>query len=173
MTNPDPRRTLYTFHWLSFRQKLQFDDSLLCAAAIRELGRYIGACPPHDPEFNRVYRAMDLIAETIGELSDRKKRTPEQSHCLSLLESYHRQLCIRYDEIKDRCPIVLTDPELRREMAAAFTGGQKPAFEAVKASLEGRFKASSDPALKEELHRYLSLMDEVDGTAATAASVTR
>jgi hypothetical protein len=156
MRPPDPRKTLWTFEWLARRNRANFGSMAAARLSLMDLDRYIGACPPHDPLFNRLFRVLDLM-ETL--LAPHKGRRG----AVELLMDAYRQLWAKaFEGCRGHGPIVLTEAEQLRELKAALTGGQAGTFEAVRQALCVRAEEAEEP-LKGEIEGYLKLMAAASG----------
>jgi hypothetical protein len=110
MRPPDPRKVLFTFEWLARRNRANFGSMAAARLSLMDLDRYIGACPAHDPLYNRLYRVLDLM-ETLAQPPTEGKRG-----AVELLMDAYRQLWAKaFEGCRGHGPIVLTEAEQLRE----------------------------------------------------------
>lgn len=162
MKTINPRRCLYQFHWLNLRASMSFVDPLRAAQSLAELRRYLPTGPEWDPEFNRIYRVMTLLNETMETLEKHQRKNKE---VIRLVEELQTEVANRYAQIQTYAgPIVLTEAEQVREIRALWDSGHGNTVHTVKLDLQHRLAIAQDPITAEEIGTYLRLIDQVMGT---------
>ena len=153
------RHVLYQYEWQKLRTSLCFTSLRHIQGSIYTLQEYITKGSIADPEVNRVYRALNLMAATYMGLIGGGKRGAAGTQQVVWFRKY---LSAQYAQL-NRCFIARSHKQEVTRLRRAKREEPK-VFARIERSLQRRFEKSGYSPVRVELIEYLDIMKEAAST---------